>query len=317
MGSKLILLLSVLVGAFLTFMCVNENKTALSAKYSQVTNTQQMVKTPVIPRLTEETRAKEVGELREPSFAYDIKNGIKLNAKFLEKDRNPNIQNFISKYCEKESCQKNISYKNDIKIATWQNDIIKIATFLKENDVKGGLISIDGKLLNIEGELKSQEEMAKLNELLTPFSPEVYKMENLTKVSQKIEVVSIPEDPTPTKQEIQSQITALLSTNPIYFENASAIIKTKGKITLDKIIQKLKTFDQIELKVDGHTDAVGKASYNKQLSQKRAEAVKKYLLKSLKNTNIKAIGYGETKPTSKNPRDKINRRVEIYLKGGK
>ena len=45
MGSKLILLLGLLVGAFLTFLCVNENKTALSLKYNQITQNDTTLQT--------------------------------------------------------------------------------------------------------------------------------------------------------------------------------------------------------------------------------------------------------------------------------
>ena len=79
----------------------------------------------------------------------------------------------------------------------------------------------------------------------------------------------------------------------------------------------MKKSNTTRLRVEGHTDSGGKASYNKWLSQKRADSVKSYLLNNGdKNTQIEAVGYGEEQPISSNSKDKINRRVEIHLKRG-
>ncbi len=65
--------------------------------------------------------------------------------------------------------------------------------------------------------------------------------------------------------------------------------------------------------VAGHTDAKGSAQYNKQLSQRRAEAVKGYLVsKGIDAKRLDAVGYGsEHLLTPDRPEDPTNRRVEI------
>jgi outer membrane protein OmpA-like peptidoglycan-associated protein len=65
--------------------------------------------------------------------------------------------------------------------------------------------------------------------------------------------------------------------------------------------------------VAGHTDAKGSAEYNKQLSLRRAETVKHFLVeKGLDPKRLDAIGYGSEKPLSPDhPDDPGNRRVEI------
>jgi outer membrane protein OmpA-like peptidoglycan-associated protein len=65
--------------------------------------------------------------------------------------------------------------------------------------------------------------------------------------------------------------------------------------------------------VAGHTDARGSASYNKQLSQRRAEAVKGYLVsKGIDANRLDAVGYGSEHPLAPDrPEDPSNRRVEI------
>jgi outer membrane protein OmpA-like peptidoglycan-associated protein len=65
--------------------------------------------------------------------------------------------------------------------------------------------------------------------------------------------------------------------------------------------------------VAGHTDAKGSAQYNKQLSQRRAEAVKDYLVsKGIDANRLDAVGYGSEHPLAPDrPEDPSNRRVEI------
>ncbi len=65
--------------------------------------------------------------------------------------------------------------------------------------------------------------------------------------------------------------------------------------------------------VAGHTDAKGSAQYNKQLSQRRAEAVKGYLVsKGIDANRLDAVGYGSEHPLAPDrPEDPSNRRVEI------
>jgi OmpA-OmpF porin, OOP family len=65
--------------------------------------------------------------------------------------------------------------------------------------------------------------------------------------------------------------------------------------------------------VAGHTDAKGSASYNKQLSLRRAEAVKKFLIaKGMDAARLTTVGYGSEKLLAPDrPQDPSNRRVEI------
>jgi outer membrane protein OmpA-like peptidoglycan-associated protein len=64
----------------------------------------------------------------------------------------------------------------------------------------------------------------------------------------------------------------------------------------------------------GHTDAVGGESYNQDLSERRADTIKKYLVEQygLNGSNLVTVGYGKTKPKDANaPYDPANRRVQV------
>ncbi len=74
------------------------------------------------------------------------------------------------------------------------------------------------------------------------------------------------------------------------------------------------------IEIAGHTDSRGDASVNLKLSQRRADAVRKYLVQSGVHIDwVKAIGYGETQPIADNTTQagrKANRRIELRVLGG-
>jgi len=80
----------------------------------------------------------------------------------------------------------------------------------------------------------------------------------------------------------------------------------------------VKFWNSAKIEVDGHTDSVGPEAYNMKLSERRAAAVKDYLIKeaSVNSSKIAAIGFGEAKPVADNKTAAgraQNRRVEILI----
>ena len=66
--------------------------------------------------------------------------------------------------------------------------------------------------------------------------------------------------------------------------------------------------------VAGHTDAVGGEAYNQDLSERRADTIKKYLTEKygLNGSDLVTVGYGKTQPKDPNaPMDPVNRRVQV------
>ena len=80
----------------------------------------------------------------------------------------------------------------------------------------------------------------------------------------------------------------------------------------------MKDYPELNVVIEGHTDNVGKAEYNKKLSQKRAETVKKYMVEKggVDAARIEAKGFGDERPVDTNDtadgRAK-NRRVEAAV----
>jgi outer membrane protein OmpA-like peptidoglycan-associated protein len=66
--------------------------------------------------------------------------------------------------------------------------------------------------------------------------------------------------------------------------------------------------------VAGHTDAVGGESYNQDLSERRADSIKRYLIErfGIAGADLVTVGYGKSKPKDPNaPMDPANRRVQV------
>ena len=102
------------------------------------------------------------------------------------------------------------------------------------------------------------------------------------------------------------------------FENGKADILPDMEIDLDKVVNFLLDHPYFKLKISGHTDSQGDADANLRLSQKRADAIKKYLEEKghLEETRIAAIGFGSQKPIveEKTAEDRsLNRRVEFQI----
>ncbi len=350
MGSKLILLLGLLAGGFLAYTCVNDNKDELISKYNELAKNSALTKTvekPQIiesgpemvqeikesepevkvepePTLVEEKIEEEpIAKLEEPKFLYSLKDEAKLTVKLSTNDKTEVFEKFILDYCQSDICKQDLTFKENVKDALWQEDILKIAAYLKDNSVKNSSVSIDKYNLQLVGEFASKKDRDAFMSLLEPYSLEIFKIENLTTIKEKIVIEEVKEEVIEEIKEetinevakkTQDEINRLLKVNPVYFRYNSDNLTLNANAILEKVISTLKGVDNIALRVEGHTDSGGDATYNKTLSQKRAEAVKKFLLQNgLQNLQIKAMGYGEERPITENSTNTANRRVEIYL----
>ena len=101
----------------------------------------------------------------------------------------------------------------------------------------------------------------------------------------------------------------------VLFDTNKADIKTKFTDDLNKLGEFLKEFPNAKGEISGHTDNVGGNKFNLNLSQRRADSVKKYLEKTfaIAPERVTAKGYGESKPIASNKTKEgrqLNRRIE-------
>jgi len=106
-----------------------------------------------------------------------------------------------------------------------------------------------------------------------------------------------------------------VATQGILFDTGSDVIKPHSTPTLEEIVAMLKDHADLKLAIEGHTDNVGDAAANQALSDKRAAAVKAYLVsKGIDAARLESKGLGATKPKASNDTAEgrqTNRRVEL------
>ncbi len=104
----------------------------------------------------------------------------------------------------------------------------------------------------------------------------------------------------------------------IYFEFGKATLTQASYEELNKLYNMMSSNPNMTIELRGHTDNIGGKSYNKQLSQSRANAVKNFLLKKgIDARRVESNGYGEEMPLASNDDEKegreYNRRVEFKI----
>jgi len=123
------------------------------------------------------------------------------------------------------------------------------------------------------------------------------------------------------------QVQKITLDSKVLFDFDKAVLKPEGKAAIDaQVVGKLAQVTKLDVVlVTGHTDRIGTEKYNQGLSERRADAVRDYLVsKGVDKAKIETIGLGEKQPLvqcdQKNRKDLIaclqpNRRVEVEVKG--
>jgi OOP family OmpA-OmpF porin len=104
----------------------------------------------------------------------------------------------------------------------------------------------------------------------------------------------------------------------IQFPVGKATLTPENYTLLSKVQKAIGTFGQPSVIIEGHTDSTGSAQTNQELSQKRAEAVKIYLVanKTLPANRIRATGYGPSRPLAPETTPEgraMNRRIDVLF----
>ena len=127
-------------------------------------------------------------------------------------------------------------------------------------------------------------------------------------------IAEAPPPPTPAVQEKKIVLHA------VHFDFNRAQVRPQGAESLEEAAEILKENENVNVVIEGHTDAVGSDSYNMRLGFRRAEAVKGYLVEhGIDEDRLEARSLGESQPVASNETAEgraQNRRVELKLSGG-
>ena len=127
--------------------------------------------------------------------------------------------------------------------------------------------------------------------------------------------------------DLQLQIAALnakptdrglvMTLGDVLFANGKSELKPSATNNLDKLTVFLNKYQERSVTIEGHTDSVGSDAFNLDLSQRRADSVKSYLLnQGIEASRLVASGKGENQPVASNNSAsdrQQNRRVEIII----
>jgi OOP family OmpA-OmpF porin len=102
----------------------------------------------------------------------------------------------------------------------------------------------------------------------------------------------------------------------VEFANDRAVLRPASLTTLDRVAASLRDWPDVKVEVQGHTSEPGTWAYNLELSQRRAEAVRAYLVtKGVAGYRLAAKGYGKSRmiaPNNTQEGQQRNRRVELH-----
>ena len=130
--------------------------------------------------------------------------------------------------------------------------------------------------------------------------------------------VVVPPPPPPAPAPKPVIIEKGRQTLNVEFDFDKSTIKKGYYKDIDDLAKVMKDYPDLNVVIEGHTDSVGTAAYNKKLSQRRAESVKKYMVEKggIDANRLKAQGFGEEKPIASNKTKEgrqQNRRVEAAV----
>jgi len=272
----------------------------------------------------------------------DDLSGVKISGEVSDKSIKDEIIDAYSKVFDSVE-QSQLLVKEDIKVDDY--GVNMFSNFAEDfSHFSGGYISYDGNLVEIDGEtdnsvtrgsitekislLKDRnlqiEDHLTLTEPITKDMPQTKQEDNITKDDVNTSKPKISENQQRLKQikeveDIQKSIDSIMQDKRVEFLYAKDVLTSGSKELVDKIIDIAKDDNQTKIEIAGHTDSDGTKKRNLTLSTKRAVAVKNYMIsKGIKESQLKAVGYGESRPLVKNTTKKNkqkNRRVEFKVIG--
>ncbi|MBI4446563.1 MAG: OmpA family protein [Acidobacteria bacterium] len=111
----------------------------------------------------------------------------------------------------------------------------------------------------------------------------------------------------------------IVNMSDVLFDTGKSTLRPGAREKLSKVAGIVLGHPGLKLEVEGHTDSVGSEEYNQALSERRAEAVRAYLIaQGVSPDSITARGFGESQPVASNTHAagrQQNRRVELVVSG--
>ncbi len=194
-----------------------------------------------------------------------------------------------------------IEVRSNISIPTnWQ----QIATTIIDSDISNirqGRIDIHGTTISLHGKVSSLEQKQAIQNRIHSRLTDLYQLEN--------QLVVVEGE--------QRLIDETLGNRIVEFESGSTNLTPMGLGILDDMAGVLQRVGDKPVLITGHTDNIGNSTANLALSNKRAEAVKQYLIgRNINAARLSTTGKGDSDPIASNDNEEgrtRNRRIEFTL----
>ena len=223
----------------------------------------------------------------------------------------------------------------------WADNLPQILPVLGHMTERGSII-IDGRTIVVSGKVDGNRAKATVLQDIAPLtqagleledrilagppsagrSPKAPSKVNPSPENSSLMMAPPPKAPllteAPSSSELQKKLNEILARSSIEFESKSAMMTPGSFATLDQLIAQLRQAPRAAIEIGGHTDKYGEPEYNIQLSQRRADAVRRYFIKHGLPTQFTAVGYGASRPLSVAENRaglQRNRRIELRVKG--
>lgn len=192
-----------------------------------------------------------------------------------------------------------------ISPATWLTSLPSILPVLGQ--MKGRRsVMIDGHSLVLSGQVQSDQAKGTILRSVSPVTATGLALEDHIRVTA----------PSISRVALQQKLNEFLSRHRIDFESNKATLTPRSLAALDRLIPLLQQAPPTTIEIAGHTDSFGEPDYNRELSRRRAEAVREYFLTRGLTHRFTIVGYGASKPlsTEKNRAAlRRNRRIELHV----
>jgi OOP family OmpA-OmpF porin len=192
---------------------------------------------------------------------------------------------------------------------SWVNQLSTVLPVLEQmQGVRS--VMIDGRFLVLSGTVPSEQAKAAILRTVAPLRSLGLELED------HMTATGAGSGAAATAPTLQARLNDLLSRNQVEFDSNQATLTARGRTALDRLAPLLTQAPHTSIEIGGHTDGFGAPDYNKDLSRRRAEAVRDYLAAHGVTHEMTAVGYGASKPLAagiSRAALQRNRRIELRV----
>lgn len=206
-----------------------------------------------------------------------------------------------------------LKVRPDMPAGAWEPSLPALLTALASMNGVSSLF-IEGETATIKGTAASPSHKANLLQYATTSIGTGVRITDAVVLAAS---KSVPAPIQPEPGNLQTRIAEILRGMVIDFRSNSSVLTPHGKSVLDTLVPLLRTAPAVLIDIEGHTDQYGDPQYNLQLSHRRAEAVRAYLIAQGLTNRFRAVGYGPTRLlTTEQTRAAAqrNRRIEFRVR---